>query len=45
MLGAGVGTGGFFERARLLRVQPKRFELPTPYQLGSKKGERDVMFT
>ena len=27
----GVGNGRFFGHALLLRIQPKRFELPTPF--------------
>ena len=28
----GVGNGGVFGRALLLRIQPKCFELPTPFR-------------
>jgi hypothetical protein len=28
----GVGNGRFFGHALLLRIQPKRFELPTPFR-------------
>jgi hypothetical protein len=37
----GVGNGRFFWHALLLRIQPKRFELPTPFRRSIAQS-RDV---